>query len=1004
MGTPRQLTQVAFAAPLDESTEDEILDPTAGFPVLENVRQDKRGGLSKRLGFAAESAARYPSGTRTAGRRLFDFGDQYCVSDGATLDVIEDDTAVSAGRISEATVTTRTLAISMGYENNAAVDIATCNGFLVTILSPPVSTVLYASVETLDGTVLLPTAAIVGAITTASVATVGNYVVVVYGGSPNGMYLRALDCTSTTTIAAGWGTEVTMTADRASGKGFSLHENGATLALVYPNTSVGTSRLTVRRIDQTGSIESATVNTSSTTPDVVGAGGSSADTLWVAWNQGTDVYACGFSPSSLASVLATTALVRHDYDTVSANLIPHIVRTGAGTAALVLGASATGTVYSEWSTSAGSVSLGTAVGHLAGCTPFSRSVVINDRRYGIFGAQSVDGGGFALCDWTDIAADDRVRPVAYAFPLLTIEPSGHGHIIQIGTYRYAYATVVKRSSVARSVEMIVLDFADVANTATARHNGQVALSGGVTTYLDRRRVVEANFIHAPSWPEFLANGVGVGPTGDVRYVAVYEDVDSSGNYNVSGVSRPSLVVTGVGNDVDMALVPLSITMRDTVRVSLYRTKANGSTYYYVGSAENDTTPGIGAPYVTITDTYDDTDLGERPLLLGTGNLPGSNGAPLQHDAPPFSQDVVSYNEMLVIASGSDLWWSGQTIGGEGAWFSTEQFFVTIPGAGHITALAALDGSLYVFKERSIYVIGGEPPSDNGAAGGLGQPRQLASDVGCIRRTSLVVSSLGVLFQSHRGIELLSGGRPSWIGEKVVQTLDDYPVVTSAVIDEHNNLIRISCARSVEPGGSVTGPNGDDPTDVAGKDLIFDLTLGAWQSTDIKTISGGSFVASQDACIIGGRYAWLSSDGIVYTETDEHTDDGQYVPMRASTAWWKLAGIQGRQMFNRLLTLLRRHTDCGLTVEIGYEYRDDYATTVTRTPAQLQAVEDLDVPLQLRTDPDDSSEGQAIRVRLTDIEPTGEGESVGTGRGATWLALTLDITPKEGPAEVPEEAA
>ena len=61
-----------------------------------------------------------------------------------------------------------------------------------------------------------------------------------------------------------------------------------------------------------------------------------------------------------------------------------------------------------------------------------------------------------------------------------------------------------------------------------------------------------------------------------------------------------------------------------------------------------------------------------------------------------------------------------------------------------------------------------------------------------------------------------------------------------------------------------------------------------------------------------------------------------------------------------------------------------------------------MPLQLRVDPNDDAEGQAIRVRITDATPTTG--SVGTGRGATWLAMTFDITPREGPAEVPEEAA
>ena len=360
--------------------------------------------------------------------------------------------------------------------------------------------------------------------------------------------------------------------------------------------------------------------------------------------------------------------------------------------------------------------------------------------------------------------------------------------------------------------------------------------------------------------------------------------------------------------------------------------------------------------------------------------------------------------MLVVASGSDLWWSGQTIGGEGTWFSAEQFFTTVDGPGNITALAVQDGTLYVFKERAIYAVSGEPPSDNGSSGGLGQPRRLAVDVGCIRCSSLVVTSWGIFFQSHRGIELFSGGRATWIGEKVLRTLDAYPIVTSAVIDAPNNLVRFTLAHSYELDGGVTGPNGDDPGDGSGggRDLIYDLTLNDWQCVDVRSM----YSAAQDAAMItvGGesKYAWLASGGPVHVEGSTFLDDGDWITMAAETGWWKLSGIQGRQQFNRLLSMFRKWTPCDLSVEVGYEYRDEYATIAERANATLDTILALDVPLQLRVDPNDDAEGQAIRVRITDATPTTG--SVGTGRGATWLAMTFDITPREGPAEVPEEAA
>jgi hypothetical protein len=44
----------------------------------------------------------------------------------------------------------------------------------------------------------------------------------------------------------------------------------------------------------------------------------------------------------------------------------------------------------------------------------------------------------------------------------------------------------------------------------------------------------------------------------------------------------------------------------------------------------------------------------------------------------------------------------------------------------------------------------------------------------------------------------------------------------------------------------------------------------------------------------------------------------------------------------------------------------------------------------------------VRVKLVDATPTSG--TVGSGKGASWIALTLDITPQQGAFEVPEEAA
>jgi hypothetical protein len=128
-------------------------------------------------------------------------------------------------------------------------------------------------------------------------------------------------------------------------------------------------------------------------------------------------------------------------------------------------------------------------------------------------------------------------------------------------------------------------------------------------------------------------------------------------------------------------------------------------------------------------------------------------------------------------------------------------------------------------------------------------------------------------------------------------------------------------------------------------------------------------------------------------------------MVAETGWFKVSGIQGRQFFNRLLMLARKRTDADLSVSLGYNYNTSYAAQNTWTSANVSNLLTAGWPItQLRHDSNDNGEGQSIRVRIEDATPTGTGATVGTGRGATWLALTLDITPQDGTLEVPEEAA
>ena len=328
--------------------------------------------------------------------------------------------------------------------------------------------------------------------------------------------------------------------------------------------------------------------------------------------------------------------------------------------------------------------------------------------------------------------------------------------------------------------------------------------------------------------------------------------------------------------------------------------------------------------------------------------------------------------MLVGASDSDIWYSGQSVTGEGAWFNPI-FQVPIPGAGPITGLAVLDGTLFVFKRREVYAIAGDPPADNGSSGGLGAPRRIAADVGCIEPRSTCTTSLGVFFQSDRGIEILTRAQSvEWIGEPYTNTIQANPVCASITVEPVSNTVLVELAQG-QSGGAVTG---------TGCTLVYDLSLKTWVSKDTRLSS----TPSQSACMVpttaGPRYGWIAANGLVYTETPNVSlDAGAWFSSLIETASVR-HGLQQRQRVWGVMTLFEHTAAAGLQVEIAYDYAS-YSETKTWTEAETLGQRQLEFRPK--------TEHSAIRFRITDTAPA----VLGTGVGLTFIGLSVDMAAKQG---------
>ncbi len=378
----------------------------------------------------------------------------------------------------------------------------------------------------------------------------------------------------------------------------------------------------------------------------------------------------------------------------------------------------------------------------------------------------------------------------------------------------------------------------------------------------------------------------------------------------------------------------------------------------------------------------DATLATQAQLYGSGNLPGTNGAGQDRRAPCALSHLVSYADMLVGSYASTLYYSAGPVEGEGTWFSPA-FLATVPGTGDITGLAAQDGTLYVFKSGSVYAIAGESPSDSGSSGGFGSPRRLACDVGCTEPDSLVVTSAGIFFRSARGIELLTrSGSVVPIGAEIQTTLADFPIVSSATLDDHEGLVYFTLA-AAESGGLVSGD---------GRDLVFDLAVGGWMSVDDKR-GASAHEASQDSAMVSiaskPRFAWLGVDGTVRyeklaTDADAHLDGSSFVTSQYELPPIKL-GLQQEQRVYEIMALFERHSAAGLLIEVAndfgdYDAADNKAWTEAATLGERQ--------LSFRP----KAHGEAVQLRVSDTAPA----VLGTGKGFTFVGISADIAPKQGP--------
>lgn len=430
----------------------------------------------------------------------------------------------------------------------------------------------------------------------------------------------------------------------------------------------------------------------------------------------------------------------------------------------------------------------------------------------------------------------------------------------------------------------------------------MSISGGIMLNYDGVSITEQGFNVYPENIDISGQSdSGTFPAvGAYTYSVTYEWVDGKGQIHRSAPSVTQTVTNGATTDQFTLVIPtLRLTLKEAPRANakivIYRSDTNLSEVLYkLVEIENDPTVDT---ITYIDNNADGAGLTTREILYTTGGV-------LENIAPPASKFVHKHKNRLFISGledGTLLNYSKEWTFAEGVFFNTD-LQIRVDGlGGDVTALGTLDDKLIIFKKDRIFGLTGDGPLDTGAQNDYGQPQLVSGDVGVSieNRQSIVVTPMGLMFKSDKGIYLLNR---SLTAEYIGAEVEDFNslTVSSAIIIEDENEVRFTTTADVT--------------------LVYNYYFGQWS---VFTNYGAA-----SAVLALGSYLHLKSDGTVEQETiDQYLDNSSRIQMSIETSWLSFANIQGFQRVYWLACLGDFLSNHYTKIQLAYDFENDYTETV-----------------------------------------------------------------------------
>lgn len=486
----------------------------------------------------------------------------------------------------------------------------------------------------------------------------------------------------------------------------------------------------------------------------------------------------------------------------------------------------------------------------------------------------------------------------YAVPVPTLYTSASATVVTGNDFRILQATHYSDTAARRSLGAIYAD------------SGCFVPMGALTNIGDRG-ATEEGYVHAPAvYPLIPAAGGGMTPTATYYYSAVYKARNSNGRLEVSAPATPVKVVMGAGQGTNQVQISaLGITARPSVQIEVYRTLANGQTFYL-----NNVFDSSGNT-VVYSDAAADASISTQAVLYT------QVGQTLPNVLPPPSR--------FGCVGGARLWLGGLMRGDVAqasklifgdqspSFADSDAFRVVVPET--LTGIAFMDSPTF-FTRAGIYVVSGGGPDDSGN-GDFGDLTQMPYAIGCIEPRSVVTVDDGTFFQSSRGLYLLPRGfgAPVPAGDVVMDTLAAYPVITGVA------TITKSTEQAVY--WSCTTTQGDISVRI-----VYDLAHKVW-STDVVAGGGGLGMgqwSGDEVATFSGNLA----DAAPLVTNSAFTDGPSNYAMTLTTGDLRPFGLLSEGVISKVDLLVEGITSCTLQVNKTTDNGNSPTSSVAITGGRL----------------------------------------------------------------------